>query len=126
MAPSILVVDDEQAICDNLVAYLEDEGMRVYTVHSGEEAIEHVRTGPPVQVCIMDLRLPGMSGTDAMLAMRRLVPGMAFVIHTGSADDAVTAALRRSGLGRIPVFRKPVTDMAALVQALQAHTADPA
>jgi two-component system OmpR family response regulator len=125
MALSVLVVDDEQAICDNLAAYLEDEGMRVYTAHSGEEAIEHLRAGLLVQICVVDLRLPGMSGTDTMLEVRRLAPGMAFIIHTGSADDAVTAALRRSGLGRIPVFRKPVTDMAALVQTLLAHATGP-
>jgi CheY-like chemotaxis protein len=119
MAPTILVVDDEQAICDNLAAYLEDEGMQVYTAQSGEEALQHIAAGLRVQACVMDLRLPGMSGIEAILAIHRLAPAVHFVIHTGSADDIVAGALQRAGLGRVPVLRKPLVDMDGLAQALR-------
>jgi DNA-binding response OmpR family regulator len=34
MAPTILIVNDEAPICDNLAAYLEDDGLRVQVAHS--------------------------------------------------------------------------------------------
>lgn len=120
MALTILVVDDERAICDNLEAYLEDEGMRVYTAQSGEEALHRISTGLTVDACVIDLRLPGMSGIEAILAIRQVAPMLRFVIHTSSADDVVAGALRRANLvGQVPVFRKLLVDMHGLTRALQ-------
>jgi CheY-like chemotaxis protein len=117
MGPAILVVDDEPAICDGLAAFLEDEGMRVYRAGSGEDALAQVAAGLPVGVCIMDLRLPGMSGTAAIREMERLAPQVRFLIHTGSAREEVADELQRAGLGPAPVFQKPVSDLAKMAQA---------
>lgn len=117
MGPVVLVVDDEIAICENLSAFLEDEGMRVICVHSGEDALSRINAGLAIQICIMDLRLPGMSGTAAILAIQQLDPRVRFVIHTGSAQEDVAAELQRAGLAGMPVFKKPVADMADLAQA---------
>jgi CheY-like chemotaxis protein len=118
MGPAVLVVDDEPAICDNLVAFLEDEGMLVYTAPTGEDALHRITAGLDVQVCIMDLRLPAMSGTDAILQIHRVAPAVHFVIHTGSAEESVLAGLHENGLGEIPVFRKPVKNMSELAQTV--------
>lgn len=122
MAPSVLIVDDEQAICDNLAAFLEDEGLQPLISHSGEDALELVRDGVKVDVCIMDLRLPGMTGTEAILAIRELVPQIRFVIHTGSANDKVIAELTRTGLEDVPVFNKPVRDMSRFASVVSTMT----
>jgi CheY-like chemotaxis protein len=114
MAPVVMVVDDEASICDNLAAFLEDEGMKVYTAHSGEDALARIDTGLPVQVCIMDLRLPGMNGAEAILEIHGRAPQVRFIVHTGSPHDSVINDLHRAGLNDIPVFKKPVEDMAAL------------
>lgn len=119
MAQAVLVVDDEVAICDGIAAFLEDEGMQVHTAHSGEDAVACVRTGRPVQVCIMDLRLPGMNGIDAILQLQRVAPDVRFIIHTGSARDAVTAELGRVGLQAAPVFKKPVRDLAEMARTVR-------
>jgi CheY-like chemotaxis protein len=114
MEPVVMVVDDEVSICDNLAAFLEDEGMQVYTAYSGEDALQRIGTGLPVQVCIMDLRLPGMNGAEAILKIHGRAPQVRFIVHTGSPHDSVISDLHRAGLGDIPVFRKPLEDMAAL------------
>ena len=124
MASRILVVDDEPAICDNLAAFLEDEGMQVHTACSGEEALSRISAGLDVQVCIMDLRLTDMSGTEAILEIHRLAPQVRFVIHSGSAHDSVLTKLREVGLGATPVFKKPVNNMAELAQTVSALGAD--
>lgn len=117
MGPTILVVDDEPALCEGLAAFLEDEGMRVYRAGSGEDALAQVAAGLSIGVCIMDLRLPGMSGTAAIREMGRLAPQVRFLIHTGSTREDVADELERAGLGPTPVFQKPVSDMAAIAQA---------
>ena len=121
--PTILIVDDEPAICDNLAAFLEDEGLRACVAHSGEEAVERISGGLSAQVCIMDLRLPGMTGTEAILAIRQLAPRTRFLVHTGSANDKVIAEFGRTGLRDIPVVHKPVRDMTRLADAINAMAA---
>ncbi len=118
MGLAIMVVDDEIAICDNLQAYLEDEGLLVHTAYSGEEAVQRIADGLAVQACIMDLRLPGINGAEAILQIRSLAPAVRFVVHTGSANDAVIAELQRAGLGNTPVFKKPVADMSELARVV--------
>jgi CheY-like chemotaxis protein len=128
MGPAILVVDDEPAICEGLAAYLEDEGMRVYRAGSGEDAVAQVAAGLPVEVCIMDLRLPGMSGTATIREMSLLAPKVRFLIHTGSPREEVADELERAGLGPAPMFQKPVSDMGEMARAALKlwHAANPA
>jgi two-component system, OmpR family, response regulator len=118
MAPTVLIVDDEAPICDNLAAYLEDDDLRVQVAHSGEEALRLVEAGLEVQVCIMDLRLPGMDGNQAALALHRIAPGIRFLIHTGSTDFTPSPALAGIGVTTAHLFSKPVADMSQLVRAV--------
>jgi CheY-like chemotaxis protein len=87
--------------------------MQVQTAHSGEEALDLLATDLP-QVCIIDLRLPGMNGTEAMLEIHRRAPAVRFVIHTGTAREAVLTELRRTGLQASPIFKKPARDLAEM------------
>jgi CheY-like chemotaxis protein len=119
MAPVILVVDDEVAIGTNLAAYLEDEGMDVHVVESGEEALRRIHAGLEVDVCIMDIRLPGINGNETVMAIHRLTPGIRFLIHTGSTNYSIPEALQRIGVTEVQVFYKPVVDMAKLAQAVR-------
>ncbi len=120
MPPSILIVDDEQAICDNLAAFLEDEGLRSMVAYSGEEALRLVTEGLTVDVCIMDLRLPGMTGSQAIIAIHEIAPRTHFLVHTGSAHEKALAELERTGLKDVPVFHKPVRDMTRFADAIKA------
>ncbi len=120
MAPRVLIVDDEHAICENLVAFLEDEGLPAEVAHSGEEAIAKVSDGLAVDVRIMDLRLPGMDGAETILAIRKIAPDVRFIVHTGSATDKVFAGLVLTGLSEVPVLSKPVKDMALFAQTIDA------
>lgn len=117
--PAVLIVDDEAELCDNLAAFLDDEGMLVHTAGSAETAIAAVRDGLRVDVCIMDLRLPGMNGAEAIVAIHELAPQTAFIVHTGSPCDGVLDKLQRHGLQRVPVFRKPLGDMGALAAGVR-------
>lgn len=119
MEPSVLIVDDEVSICENLAAFLEDEGLQVHVAHSGEHALRLVEEGLQVQVCIMDLRLPGIDGNQAALSLHRAEPDIRFLIHTGSTNYAPSAELVNIGVTSAHIFSKPVADMSQLVQAIR-------
>ena len=113
--PSVLVVDDEPIIRENLQAYLEDEGMRVVSVASAEEALACVEDGDYCfDVCIMNIRLPGMNGHAAVQALHALCPEVRFIIHTGSVNYTLPKELSDLGLKANQIYLKPVDDMAPL------------
>ena len=114
----VLVVDDEPFVAETLRAFLEDEGMHVHIAPSGEAAVATIRDGATFDVCIMDLRLPGMDGDVAARELHRICPAMQFLLHTGSADYVVPAALRAIGIRQSHLFRKPLPDMKRLADAL--------
>lgn len=115
----VLVVDDEPLIADSLLVYLQDEGMEVITADSGEEALELARTSGGFNVCIMDMRLPGVDGNRAIRELASLYPTMKFVIHTGSVDYSLPDDLRSLGVSENYLFRKPLSDMASLADAVR-------
>jgi len=119
MTLRVLVVDDEPALCISLAAYLEDEGMRVHTAASGEEALALVVAGLRVDACILDMRLPGIDGNQLALELHRRLPGARCLIHTGSSCYHLPQALRRIGIGDQHVFAKPLPDLGVLAAAVR-------
>ena len=109
----VLIVDDEGSVRANLAAYLEDDGLDVDTASSGEAALERAAENRP-DVCVMDMRLPGMDGNDTIRALHVRCPQLLFVIHTATAGYTLPDDLRNLGITGRQVFRKPVTDMAPL------------
>ncbi len=60
--PRVIIVDDESRMRSLLVQYLEDyEEFRLETADSGEAALE-LLAAEPADLCIVDIRLPGMDG----------------------------------------------------------------
>jgi CheY-like chemotaxis protein len=117
---AVLVVDDEQAVRENLAAYLEDEGMRVIEAESGEHAVDLAGAGEQFDVCIMDMRLPGMDGNATIVALHQLRPDLMFLVHTGSANYALPPELRALGMTEEHVFMKPLANMGVLADAIRA------
>ena len=74
MKSNILVVDDEPVARQSMSDILRLEGFAVNSVPNGQAAIEYVRTHP-IELMIVDLRMPGMSGGALQEEMlRRAVP----------------------------------------------------
>lgn len=115
----VLIVDDETLIASSLSVFLEDEGLTALATGSAEEAIETVQRGAHFDVCIMDIRLPGMNGNAAIKALRELCPDMKFIVHTGSVDYRVPNELKLLGIRDEHLFRKPLADMTRIVEAIK-------
>ena len=89
----ILVVDDEEVMCESLAAWLREDGYLVDTAASGHEAIEKSQQRD-YAIYFVDLKMPGgMDGIETMMSIRRLHPEASIIIITAYAtvDTAITA-----------------------------------
>ena len=89
---SVLVVDDDAAFRAVLASELERMEFDVRAAESGEEAVERVAASDP-DVVLLDLRLPGMGGLDALKAIRERSPRTEVIMLTGhgTSDTALDA-----------------------------------
>jgi DNA-binding response OmpR family regulator len=65
----VLVVDDERALVELIVGYLEQEGYRVARAHDGRAALDLARRAPP-DVVVLDLMLPEIDGLEVCRQLR--------------------------------------------------------
>lgn len=79
---NILLVDDEEALLDSIKRRLQIREFNVIAVNRGEKALEVVRQFP-IDVAILDLKMPGMSGKDVLVNLKRDHPWLEIVILTG-------------------------------------------
>jgi two-component system nitrogen regulation response regulator NtrX len=114
--PTVLVVDDEKNIRRTLEMVLTGEGYRVLESDRAEQALELIRNPrQPVDVAIFDLKLPGMSGLEALERLRadeatRELPVLVVSGHA-TVHDAVSAIK----LGASDFFEKPLNRERVLV-----------
>jgi DNA-binding NtrC family response regulator len=89
----ILVVDDEEVMCESLADWLREDGYTVDTAASGQEAIEKTRQRD-YAIYFVDLKMPGgMDGIETMMQIRRIRAEASIIIITAYAtvDTAITA-----------------------------------
>ncbi len=79
--PRMLVVDDETKICDILKAHFSAKGFTVTCAYTGEEALESLMDAP-VDVVLLDIRLPDMSGIDVLKRAKELCPDAKIIMVT--------------------------------------------
>ncbi len=92
----VLVMDDDPGIRSLAEQMLTRAGYDVVTATDGEEAVarfeEHRSGGRPFDLVILDLTVPGgMGGAEAVVALRRIDPGLVACVSSGYADDAILA-----------------------------------
>jgi DNA-binding NarL/FixJ family response regulator len=97
----LLIVDDHPVVRDGLAAMLsyQPDMEVVAQADTGLAAIDGFETQAP-DITLMDLSLPGMSGVDAMLAIRRRSPkARIIVLTTFSGDIHAIKALKAGAAG---------------------------
>jgi DNA-binding NtrC family response regulator len=111
----VLVVDDDAVSCQLLGEVLQREGLTVLWATDPYDALERVRRDP-IDLAILDMRMPQMSGFDLMRRLREQTPDLPVIIMTafGSIDTAVEAI----SSGAVDYVSKPmnVEEIRAAVQ----------
>lgn len=101
---TLVIVDDEPGIVEEVKIFFEEEGHRVYTADSGEQGIEVIRKRKPDLVFI-DMKLPDISGLRVLEETRKISPKSKTIVITGYVDQALIDQAEK--LGRDAFLQKP-------------------
>ncbi|HTY81033.1 MAG TPA: sigma-54 dependent transcriptional regulator [Candidatus Bathyarchaeia archaeon] len=102
----ILIVDDEKLIQSTLRGVLEDEGYRVTSAGSAEEALQRLVDDAP-DLVFLDIWMPGMDGLEALAEMKQRRPETAVVMISGHAT--IETAVKATKLGAYDFIEKPLS-----------------
>jgi DNA-binding NarL/FixJ family response regulator len=117
----VLVVDDHPLLREGVTAVLQEESDITVVAEAtrGAEAIELFRQHRP-DVTLMDLRMPDMSGTAAIAAIRAEFPNARIVVLTSYAGDAHAVNALKAGASAYllkSMLRKELLDTIRAVHA---------
>lgn len=80
MSKNILVIDDEEGLRESFVLALKDTGYQVDVTESGEEGVNKER-GKKYDLIFLELKMPGMSGIEALKEIRKVEQGNTDLHH---------------------------------------------
>lgn len=116
--PTVLVVDDDDTLRMVLARELRKRGFNVYSTGSGAEAVEtYRRLGGRIDLALLDVNMPGMTGPDVLAALRTIDPLVRCCFMTADARTETRSALRKAG-GR-DVLAKPFASLAEACETLK-------
>jgi nitrogen regulation protein NR(I) len=116
----ILIIDDDAQLRQSFERILREEGHTVLSASTGEAGLALFKESMP-DLVVADVRLPGMSGLEAYLAIRGIDPKIPVIIMT--AFGTTETAIEATKLGAFDYVLKPfeIPDMLGLIdQALEA------
>ncbi len=120
--PKILVVDDEQIVCESCQRVLVGEGYSVRTVTKAEEAVS-LLARQHFDVVLLDLKMPGFSGLNLLRMIRKMKPTTDIVVITGY--PSLENAKESIRLGAFDYFIKPFAPQALCEIVSQVLTCKP-
>jgi len=105
---SILVIDDEQIMREGCSRILCKDGWAVLTAENGKQGLSEIQTCPEkIDVILLDLMMPGMSGMEVLDQVRTIDPNLLVIVITGYATvESAVEAMKKGAYDFIP---KPFT-----------------
>ncbi len=102
---SVLIVDDEVEFLETLVKRLRKRKLAVNGVTSGEAALEQLKQ-TPVDIVVLDVKMPGMSGLDTLREIKKRYSLLEVIMLTGHANMEV--AIEGMDVGAFDYLMKPI------------------
>jgi len=106
MEKKVLIVDDEERVLKSIAGVLEDEGFRVTTARSGEEAIGIFQQEGP-DVTLLDIWMPGMDGIEVLKRLKWIAPDCQVIMISGHAT--ISTAMTAVKSGAFDFIEKPLS-----------------
>lgn len=115
--PSVLVVDDNEELAENIAEILSDIGVRVTVARDATEALE-VFDQCEWSLVVTDMRMPKIDGLELLKLLKDRRPSTPILVMTGFADPDTIASAQRSGA--YGVLNKPIDldDLISLVERI--------
>ena len=102
----ILVVDDEQDVCDMLEKFLKIKGYEVSTALSGEDALALVKKEKP-HIVLLDIRMPEMDGLECLERIKEIDKEIGVIMITALKQEEV--GKKAMELGAYDYITKPLS-----------------
>lgn len=117
-AIQVLLVDDEVDFLETLMKRMKKRNVDITGVKSGEEALLTLDQDR-VDVVVLDVRMPGMDGIEALREIKRRHPLVEVIMLTGHANTEV--AVQGMELGAFDYLMKPMDIDELLYKVEDAH-----
>lgn len=121
---NILVVDDSAIVLDTFADFLERGGLRPIVAESGAEGLSYVAS-LPIDLVILDVEMPGMSGLEVLKILRQLYSPEELPVIMATALDASDDIVAAFDLGADDYVTKPVDPAVVVARVrtrLRSHT----
>ncbi|MDC0336386.1 response regulator [Pseudodesulfovibrio sp.] len=105
MPATILLVDDEQGFVETMAKRLGMRGLTVSTAANGQEGIDALGKDAHIDVVVLDVKMPGMDGIEALKIMKATHPLVEVIMLTGHAT--VENAIEGMKNGAFDYMMKP-------------------
>ena len=102
----ILIVEDEDMIRTMVADMLSEQGYGISVCSGGREAVDYMHDHPgEVDVAIVDIVMPDMTGSECISTLRRMDPHIKFIVATGAGGTDTQTLLRGDRI--VGLVRKP-------------------
>ena len=115
---TVFVVDDDAALVESLVDVLMDEGYRVDGFTDPREALACLRAGARPAALLLDMRMPGMSGAEFVVALAEVGVVVPVLLLSGLSDPGIQP-------GAVAVVLPKPCDLDRLLTELERHAGSP-
>ncbi len=118
-APFIMLVDDEVSFVETMAKRLAKRDIKAIKTFSAEEGLEKLKTNPNLDVIVLDVKMPGMDGIEALKEIKEISPLTEVIMLTG--HGTIESAIDGMKLGAYDFLKKPC-DIEELVSKVAAAT----
>ena len=114
---TIVIVDDEDELRENLIDLLEFKGYTVRAYSSGEDMLAELEP-LNVDLFLLDYQLPGLNGLELLRILKEKRPGIPVVLVTASTQSLITEKAEKLGVDKIVFKPYSQADMLTVIQGL--------
>ena len=95
--PKLLIVDDDEDICECAKHFFQKRGIDVITASGGREALSLINANQP-DLVLLDIRMGDMTGVDVLTRVRESGNKIKIIMVTGVEDPAVIKRVEALGI----------------------------
>ena len=120
MASQILIVDDDRDLLELVGLWVRKFGYQPVLAGAAEQALEHLQTHPHTALVLLDIRMPGLTGVEALAVIQATAdPPPVIMITAGSSIEGAVACMRAGAYDYLPKPLRPERLEATIRNALE-------
>jgi DNA-binding NtrC family response regulator len=119
ITPFIMLIDDEVLFVETMAKRLASRSIETITAFSGKDGLEKLKENQNIDVIILDVKMPGMNGIEALKEIKKLSPLIEVILLTGHAT--IKSGIDGMKLGAYDFLTKPC-DIEEIVNKVEEAT----